>query len=190
MQLFLTIFPICLCFIAYLSYIRDILKGKVSPHVISWFLWSLSAFLVFAIQFQNNAGFGSYINLALAFISFVIFILSIKKGKKDISRLDFFAFVLALTAIVLWLFVDRPLWSVILIIFTDIMALVPSVLKAWEDPLFETTTTFILASVKHLLSFFALESLVLVNVLYPVYGLIANSFFVILIIFRRKGSRS
>lgn len=186
MKSIVTVLAIVIALIGYIPYIRNCILDKTKPHIISWFTWALVSYLAFGIQFLNEGGVGSFVNLFMGIICTVIFILGLKNGTKDIRKVDIVAFVLALIAIVLWLIVKQPLLSIILVVFIDIMSFLPTLLKGWRKPWTETAVTFLLSGVKNGMSIYALESLSLVNILYPTYSMLANLFFVGTLLLRRR----
>lgn len=186
MKSIVTIIAMVIALIGYIPYIRDCIKGKNKPHVISWFIWALVSFIAFGIQLLNKGGAGSYINLFMGIICTIIFFFGLKNGTKDITKVDWIAFSLALVAIVLWLVVKQPLLSIILVVFIDMMSFLPTILKAWKNPYTETVITYGLSGVKNGLSIYALSTYSLVIVMYPAYALIANLLFVGMLILRKR----
>ena len=51
---------ILLTFIAFLPYIRSILKGETKPHVFSWVIWGSTTFVVFLAQLADKGGAGAW----------------------------------------------------------------------------------------------------------------------------------
>jgi hypothetical protein len=181
-----TVIAIIIASIGYIPYIRDSLQGKTKPHIISWFTWALISFLAFGVQLLNGGGVGSYVNLFMGGICTTVFIIGLHKGTRNITRIDVIAFALAIIAIVLWLIVKQPLWSMVLVIFIDIMSFFPTIRKSWNKPWDETLITYECTCVKNLFSIYALQSYTLITTSYPIYSLIATFLFVLLLIFRRK----
>lgn len=186
MKSIVTIIAMIIALIGYIPYIRDCIRGKNKPHVISWFIWVLVSFIAFGIQLLNKGGIGSFINLFMGVICVTIFFFGLKNGTKNITRVDWVAFSLALIAIVLWLVVKQPLLSIILVVFIDMMSFLPTILKAWKNPYTETVITYGLSGVKNGLSIYALSTYSLTNIIYPVYSLIANFLFVGMLILRKR----
>ncbi|MHC1716290.1 MAG: hypothetical protein AB9915_00110 [Candidatus Dojkabacteria bacterium] len=186
MKSVVTIIAVLIALGGYIPYIKDCIKGKTKPHVVSWFIWALVSFIAFGIQFLNQGGAGSFINLFMGIICTIVFIFALRNGTKDVTKFDIISFILALIAIILWLVVKQPLWSIILVIFIDIMSFLPTMVKGWKKPWSETVVTFEMSSIKNALSIYALSTYSLTNVAYPGYALIANVFFVIMLILRRK----
>ena len=183
---FIGIVAVLLTFVGYVPYIRDTIKGKTRPHVYSWFLWGFVTLIAFALQVSGKAGVGSLVTLAAALISFVIFALGLKNGKKDITKADTVFFIAALIAIVIWIFAKQPVVSVILISAIEMLGFVPTVRKSWNKPHSETLFTYELNAFRHGLSVFALQRYSIITWLYPVTWVLANGLFSIMLLIRRR----
>ena len=182
----LGIFATTIAFVGFIPYFRDILRNKTKPHAFTWFVWFLLTFIAFFAQITHNAGPGAWSMGLSALLSFVIFLFSIVKGKKRIQKTDWASFLGAMISLVLWLMTKQPLYSVILVTLTDLLAFIPTIRKSYSYPHEETLSTFVLAGVKHTISLFALEQVSMVTALYPAYLVGANVFFVSLLLVRRK----
>ena len=180
------VIAVLLTFVGYVPYIRDTIKGKTKPHVYSWFLWGFVTIIAFALQVSGNAGIGSLVTLAAALVSFVIFALGLRNGKKDITKADTAFFIAALIAIVIWVFAKQPVLSVILISTIEMLGFVPTVRKSWNKPHSETLFTYELNAFRHGLSIFALQRYSIVTWLYPVTWTLANGLFSIILLIRRR----
>lgn len=177
---------VILAFVGYIPYYRDTLSGKTTPHIYTWFIWGFATAVIFALQVSGGAGVGSWVTLAAVILSFGIFALGMRNGKKNITTSDTIFFILAWVALFLWLFAKQPVLSVILLSSTDMLGFVPTIRKSWNNPYSETLFLYGLNSFRHGLSFFALEQVNIVTWLYPVSWAIANGLFSIMLIVRRK----
>jgi len=186
MKSIVAIIAIVIAIVGYIPYIRDCIKGTTKPHVISWFTWALVSFIAFGIQLLNKGGDGSYINLVMGILCTIVFFFGLKNGTRNITKTDWIAFGLAIVAIILWLIVKQPLISIILVVFIDFMSFLPTLLKGWKKPWSETIVTFGVSALKNGLSIYALSTYSLVNILFPAYSFIACTYFVIVLILRRK----
>ena len=186
MREFLGIFTVVLAFIGYMPYLRDTFEGKTKPHLISWFLWTLVSFIAFGLQWSKGAGAGSYANFAMGLICFTLFLASFKNGTKQIKSLDILFFAMAVLATILWLVIDMPVWSIVLVVLIDVFSFVPTFVKSWSKPWQETFSTWILNTVRQGLILLSLQEINIVTALFPLYALIANSLFCTLLIIRRK----
>jgi len=180
------VIAIVLTFVGYTPYIRDLLIGRTRPHIFSWLIWAISTGIIYALQTSAGAGIGSLVTLAVAVISFFIFILGFKNGNKDIKSIDIVFFILALLAIPLWLFVKQPVLSIILLSTIDMLGFAPTVRKSWHDPNSETLIFYLITTFRHGLSVLALANYNIITVLFPGTWVIANALFSIMLIIRRK----
>jgi hypothetical protein len=124
--------------------------------------------------------------LAVVVACFLIFILGMRNGKKDITKSDIIFFILALVALFLWLIIKQPIASAILASSTAILSFIPTVRKSWSKPHSETLFTYELNTFRHGFGFLSLQQYNIVTWLYPVSWLIMNGLFSIFLILRRK----
>lgn len=182
----LSIIAIILTFIAYIPYLRDIVKKKTHPHIYSWLIWGLVASIAFGLQVSGGAGVGAWVMLVVAMLNIAIFIFGFKYGTKDITKTDTVFLLLALFALFLWLIVKQPVLSVILDTSISIIGLGPTVRKSWNRPHSETLFLWELNSFRHVLTIFALQNYSIVTWLYPGAWIVANALFSIMLIIRRR----
>ncbi|MDB5204792.1 MAG: conserved rane protein of unknown function [Candidatus Taylorbacteria bacterium] len=186
----ISIIAVLLVLIGYFSYIRDIFKTKTTPHLFTWFIWSLAVSVSAALQILGGAGVGAWTTIVTALVCCFILFLSFKYGDKNYSKSDILFLALALISLALWVFVKQPVWSVVLIVATDILGFVPTVRKSWDKPYSETLSTYQITGLRHALSIVALEKLNILTLLYPVAWTLANILFSIMLIIRRKMIKS
>ena len=173
-------------FVAYIPYVRDVLRGKTKPHVYSWFIWGLLSLLVAGLQLQEGAGPGAYMTLAAGFVSFFIFFLGLRNGKKDITKTDTAVFILALFATGIWLLAEQPLTSMILLVGAGTLGSIPTFRKSWHKPHSETLFYWAISPFRHALSMGAITSYNAVTLLNPLVWVVINSVMSVMLIFRRR----
>lgn len=175
--------------ISYIPYIKDIFVGKTKPHVFTWFLGGLISAIAYFEQVYAHAGAGAWVTGVSALLALFIFVLSIKKGHKNIVLIDWISLWGALLAIILWLIVKELLLSIILITFIDNISFVPTYRKSIHHPFEETISTYLLSGIKYFLGIVALESFNFISLLYPVSLVLTCWFFVVFLIIRRRQIR-
>ncbi len=180
------ILAVFLTFIGYVPYIRDTIKGKTKPHAYSWFLWSASTGIVFALQVSDGAGIGALITIAAVLIAGFIFVLSLRAGKQDITRSDTIFFILSLIALVIWLFAKQPVISVILLSVAELLAFIPTIRKSWNNPHSETLSSYLINISRFTMGIYALQNYSIITTFYPVSQLLANGVFSISLMVRRR----
>ena len=186
MKEILGIIAVILTFTGYVPYIRDTAKGKTTPHIYTWFIWAFVTAIAFALQITHNAGPGAYTTLAAAIVCFIIFGFGVRQGNKNVEKSDTIFFVLALVALVLWLFAKQPVLSVILLSTIDMLGFIPTIRKSWHKPHEETLISYMTNTFRFGLAILALSHYTIVTALYPVTWVIANGLFSIFLISRRK----
>lgn len=182
----LGIITILLAFIGYIPYFWDTILGKTKPHIISWLLWTIVSFLAFALQWSKGSGPGAYANFAMGIISLTLFFLSLRNGIINIKKTDIVSFIMAIIAIFLWLIVNQPIWSIILVVLIDFFSFIPTLRKSWNHPRQETLSTWILTVIRQFLILFSIQSINFVTIFFPLYAFICNIFFITELIVRRK----
>lgn len=177
-------------FIGYFPYLRDIFKGRTKPHLFSWFIWAILIGTIFFVQVVGNAGPGAWVTGFAAAICLVIAILAFKRGEKEITKIDWLCFAVALSGIILWIKTKNPLSAVILITLVDATAFIPTFRKSYTKPYEETATQYFLASIKWAVGLFAIKSFSLVTWLFPASLVVTNGLFVLLVLIRRRMIRT
>ena len=180
------IIAVVLTFIAYIPYFRDILKGKTHPHIYTWSLWGLLTILLVGLQIQGGAGAGAWVTIAAGLMCVGVVILSLKDGKRNITRSDTIVAVLSLAAMAFWLIADQPIVSIILVVIADMLAFYPTVRKSWKKPYEETLSLYVTNTLRFALGIVAVESYTVLSTLWLVAWVVANGLFSILLVVRRK----
>lgn len=185
------ILGVILTLIGYIPYVRDVLKGKTTPHIYSWFLWGFVTSIAFALQLSDNGGPGVFVTLAAAIMCILVLVFGIvRKGPKDITVIDTVFIALAFISLALWLFAKQPVISAILITLTDILGFAPTIRKTWNKPHSETLSFYLLNTIRFVLAVIALERYTIITALYPIIWLFANGLFAVMLVVRRKMVRS
>lgn len=180
------IVAIVIALIGYIPYIRDMIAGKTKPHIFSWLVWGIQTLIGFIAQISDNAGPGAWPTGLTVFICFFIVAYGIRRGIKNITPLDWFAFSMGIGATIVWAVTKTPLYSVLLITAADIFGWVPTIRKTYTHPYSETLGSYILIGTKHVLSLFALQHISIITALYPFYLVLMNMFFIVFVITRRS----
>lgn len=181
------IIAVILTFIGYVPYIWSIIKGNTKPHIYSWLVWLLDAFIIFALQITYGAGASAFVMLAVGLLCLTVLILTIvKKGKSEIKLVDSIFLIFALIALAIWLLAKQPLVSALLITFVDLFGFVPTVRKSWHKPHSENAYFYTINALRFTLALVALQEYSIITIIYPAVWLVANGLFAIMLIARQK----
>jgi len=178
---------IALTFIAFLPYIRSILKGKTRPHVISWVIWGAVTFIVFLAQLADRGGAGAWpIGVSGIITIYVASLAYMKKSDSTITRTDWLFLILAMASLPLWYITADPLWTVMILTAVDLMGFGPTFRKAWLQPFEEQLTFFMLMAARNFISIMALTHYSLTTVLFPAATGVACVLFILMVSYRRR----
>jgi hypothetical protein len=174
MKLWIGVLALVLNLIGYIPYIRDILRGIVKPHRITWGIWTILTAIAAANQVINKGGYSSLFFVSTVFLVATTFALSIKYGMGGASRLDRTCLVLALGLLLYWLTVRDTRISTLLAVIIDGVGAVPVAVKTYYHPHTETYIQWVLAGVAGLLSLVAVSRPDWALVIYPAYVFLMN----------------
>ncbi len=181
----LGIISVVFVFMGYGVYLASIILRRTKPHMFSWIVWGIIGATAFAGQYVSGAGAGAWATGAIAALGFSIVILSLYLGEKRVTRADWVFFCIALSAIPVWYFTNDPLGAMVLVIFINTSALVPTIRKSWTDPYGESIPAWSLHAIRSLIVLFALERYTFVTAAFPVSNLVNTGSVALMLILRR-----
>lgn len=170
----------------YFFYIRDIFSGKTKPHAYSWLIWTSLTGIAFFGQISDSAGPGAWVTASSCIISFVVFLLALDRGEKDITLSDKVFLGACVVAVIPWVLTSSAFTSMIIITVIDFLGFLPTIRKSLKNPFEETLIHYVFAGFKFLLAIFALENYSVITWLYPSSLVLANLLFVVLLVFKRS----
>lgn len=176
-------------FIAYFSYTKDAIQGKIRPHLITWIIWSIVTVVVFIIQIFNNAGAGSWGIGITALLSIIISIVAVNNPRKPINKLDKVCLSLTLFSILLLKFTSNHLYSIFLLSLVNSIGFIPTIKKSLLMPHEESLLTFFLFAIRNIFSLFALDEFSWINILYALSSTVGNIIVTLVLIYKRSKSK-
>jgi len=187
MQLALSFIAITITVFAYLPYIQSIRDGRTKPHIFSWIIWGSATVVVSFAQLAAKGGVGAWpITISGLLTIYTAWLAWQKKGDIDITPLDWFFFITALSALPLWYLTANPLWAVIILTTVDLLGFAPTFRKSWFRPQDESLTFFMLMTLRNFIAAAALEHYALATLLFPMATGAAGALFIVMVILRRN----
>lgn len=177
---------VCVEIVSAIPYFRDIFKGNTKPHIFTWFGWGLVNTVVLVAQIVSGAGPGAFVTALISLSCFSAAFLALFYGEKHITKGDWACLIGSLVAIGLWIVTSNAFLAVIIVSIADLLAFIPTFRKAYWKPHEETLATFSLGAVRDVCAILALDSLLIVNWLYPATLLLSDSGFSLMLIVRRR----
>jgi hypothetical protein len=159
-----------LAFVAIAPYIKDILYGTTRPNIVSWALWVL--LLLIALWAQVSAGASWSLILLIGDLigtTTISILCLVGYGYGKYNWLDGVCFALAIVAILLWQVTHQPVLAIVFAAIADLLASVPTLVKAYKDPLSEDPTQFLMIAGAALLGVSSTVILSPANLIFPIY---------------------
>jgi len=165
---------LALTVIIYIPYVTLIVRRQTKPHAFTWCIWMLTISIVYFGQHATGAGPGAWASGLAAFLNGVIFLLALVVGERNITHFDWICFVLALSAIPLWVLAEHPLYSVLLSTAIDLAGYGPTFRKSYGKPHEENVSFFVIDVPACVFSILAIEHYNLTTLCSPVAIMVAN----------------
>lgn len=126
-----------------IPYFRDIFRGKTQPHAYTWIIWVITQGTAAGVSIQAGGGFGAISMAVAAGFNFIIFLLSLRYGTKNVTKSDTVILVAAILAIIFWWQLDQPLIAALMVTGIDFIGYFPSFRKSWQEPWSETAGSWL-----------------------------------------------
>jgi hypothetical protein len=151
-----------LALVGNISYLKDIVKGKVKSHPYTWFIWSIVSMTTFFGGLAKGAGIGALPTGIAEGFTIIIFLLSLKhlfmRTAGHIRKVDNYFLAVALLGLIPWALTKDPTVSVIIVVLIDVVAFLPTLRKTWEHPHTEKPLLFEMNVGRHILTLLSLGS--------------------------------
>lgn len=168
------------------TYFTSIFRGVTRPNAFSWFIWGTISGIGFAAQVAEGAGPGAWARGFASMTCFVIVIMALVYGRRDIRKIDWLTFAVAMAAIPLWVITKTPVWSVIIVCIIDTLGYYPTVRKSWDRPHEEAVISYVFSSLGSLFAIFALDHYSLSTWLYSAVLFLSNGSMAAFLLLRRR----
>ena len=116
----------------------------------------------------------------------VIAALSAQKGERTLTKRDWYCLVGALVAIVVWRLTNDAFYAILIVIFINTLAFIPTYEKAYRKPHEETASSYALGVLRSAISIPALAAFNAVTLLPIIHHIAINAVFVAMLLIRRR----
>lgn len=176
--------------VAVVPYIWDMLRGTTRPNIVSWGLWLLVQSIFAVGQFAEGASLSIVLPIVEVFtVGLVVILGLVGYGYKKYGPLDILCLLLALGAIALWQITNDPMVALWMSVAADLVAAVPTLVKAYKDPESETISTYFLVVLSAIAAGFSSTIINIPNLLWPIYIFSVNGAVVVLVFLGKKVRR-
>lgn len=163
------------------------ITGRVRPNKVSWLLWTIAPAIGFFAALSKGWTWGQFPVLISFSTTALIFICSFinRKSYWAIERFDIMCGAVSVLALLVWGLTSNPNLAICFAILSDIMAAIPTAIKAWRYPETETWEPFAAGVFNAGTGFFAMTIWTFTSLAFPIYLVIINGILA-LIILRKK----
>jgi hypothetical protein len=166
-------------------YVRDVLKGKTHPNLVSWLTWCILNLINTVAAVSTGATPTALLSGASALATGWITLLSFRRGVKRYAAFDVVCQTLALVGLIAWRLTGQPELAVLLAVGIDLVAALPTWRHAWIAPFAETWQGFAIADGAAALTLLTITSYSVVSLAFPLLVLTNCTTIVAIIIARR-----
>jgi hypothetical protein len=168
------------------GYAWDTFKGKTKPNRVGWSLWATAPIVAFAAELTQGVKLQSLVTLSAGLGPLLVLLASLadRKAYWKIKRFDWFCGGLSLVALILWLITGKGDVAILFSICADLLACLPTAVKAYTDPHTESSSAFVAGFIGTALGLATIQHWTFANYAFPAYLMIVNGIISSLIIVR------
>jgi len=168
------------------TYAYNTIKGKTKPNRVTWFLWALAPLIAVAAQFAEGVTWAALMTFMVGFGPLVIFLSSFvnRKAYWKITKLDVVCGSISLLALILWLITGQGVVAIVFSILADLIAGVPTLVKAFNEPETEHHSVFRNGAISAAITLLTINEWTFVNYGFALYILLICVILYILIRFK------
>ncbi|MCA9349902.1 hypothetical protein KC853_02525 [Candidatus Saccharibacteria bacterium] len=118
------------------TYVYNTLRGKTKPNRVTWFLWALAPLIAVSAQWLEGVTWAALMTFMVGFGPFIILLSSFvnRKAYWKITKLDIICGSISISALILWLVTGQGVVAIIFSILADLVAGIPTLIKAFNKP--------------------------------------------------------
>ena len=168
-----------------LVYARSVAIGSTKPSQVTWFVWTLNAFLLLASYHASGAKETIWLSAGYTLGLFIISALTIKYGHSGWGLVDKICLVGAAAGVLLWWVTGSSLTAFSTSLIIDLVGIIPTMYKTWIDPVEEDKTSWVILLIGGVFSLLAIEEWNFIIAWYPLQVTVTTAI-IVWFVFRKK----
>ena len=146
-------------------------QGRTRPNRVTWFLWAVAPGVGFAAQLDEGVGLPAVLTLSIGIGPALIFVASFTNAEAywRIRPFDLGCGAVSLIALWLWLVLEQPVAAVCAAVLADLVAGLPTMVKAWRFPETENWAVYALGGANGVIALLTLDQWSLIEGAFPLY---------------------
>jgi hypothetical protein len=169
-------------------YLYETIAGKARPNRISWLLWGVFPMVIFVAQRAQGVQGISWASFVAGFTPLLIVAASFfnKKAYWKSEARDYWLMAAAVIGIILWAVTDNPNLALLFSLLADILASVPTLIKAYRHPHSESWIAYAISAFGFGMSLLSVQAHSFENTAFVAYVFILNGALAVLASRSRK----
>lgn len=173
---FFGILSFVLSFGATIPYAVDIIKGRAKPARSTRILFLLLILVTLVVQSREFTSWVLLLTIGELATQVMLFGLGMKHGMGGLARLDVVCYIAFAISLAAYLLTRNATLSLTLLVLTDSIAFLPTIVKIWRDPTSDTWVFFVVGGVAAAAaSLLARSTNSYTELLFPTYIFIVNA---------------
>ncbi len=152
--------------VAYVPYIRAIVRKEAQPAKASWIIWASLDTITLAGMIAKHALNGLIVGALVG--AWTVVVLALKHGKSGWTRLDKFCLGGAVLGLVLWGVSGNPTFGIVTSLTVMFVGSFPTFVSAWKDPGNENRTAWTIFFVSCIVAMLAVPEWTVANTAQPI----------------------
>ncbi len=173
--------------LAIVPYIRDILRHKTKPNLVSWITWTLITGIATAAEINSHEYRTAIFTAAAMLGTSLVVIFGLRHGFVKYTRFDVICQISSIVGIILWQLFNTPLIAVVASVAIDLVGVLPTLRHSWRKPFEETWQAFAISGVGAAIAIGAFTAYNWTSLTYAIYILGINFIVSLIILYRRAG---
>ncbi len=169
-------------------YLFDTLTGKAQPNRVTWLLWGLFPMVIFLAQRAQGVEGMSWVSFVAGFTPLLVLAASFfnRKAYWKTQPRDYALMAAAVAGILLWAVTDNPNLALLFSLAADVLASVPTLLKAYHHPRSESWVAYAISTFGFGLSLLSIRDYRFENSTFAAYVFLLNGVLAVLASRRKK----
>ncbi|MDX1417945.1 MAG: hypothetical protein R3293_27335 [Candidatus Promineifilaceae bacterium] len=158
-------------------YLYETAVGKAKPNRVTWLLWGLFPMVIFIAQRVQGVQDLSWATFVAGFTPLLIVLVSFinKDAYWKTEPRDYYLMAAAIVGIILWAITNEPNLAIIFLLVADILAGVPTLIKAYRYPETESWIAYAISAFGFGLGVLAIQTFTFENYAFISYIFIVNA---------------
>lgn len=158
-----------------ITYIFDVINERAKPARSTKILMFLLMWATLFVQGNIYVSWVLAFTVGLVISQTLLLIFTLKYGVGGVNKLDIICYIFFAGSLLFYLLTKNPFISLLLLITTDFIAFLPTIVKNWKDPRSDTWLFFIVEGViAPIFSILASDTNSISEIIFPSYLIVVN----------------